>query len=61
MYIKPCKLVLILSIHENQDRLNQKLKPKHETCVCCELEHTTLSNRYNRFKLTILKQTEVFL
>jgi len=39
---------LILSIHENQDRLNQKPKTnKHETrnkCVCCELEHITLSN-----------------
>ena len=26
IYIKQCKLALILTIHENQDRLNQKSK-----------------------------------
>ena len=49
MHIKPCKLVLILSIHENQDRLNQQTENqimKLKTSVCCELEHTTLSNLY---------------
>ena len=38
IYIKPCKLVLILSIHENQDRLNENQNMKL-VCVYCELEH----------------------
>ena len=43
---------MIISIHENQDRLNQNRKPipKHETCVCCELEHITLFSLYNGSK-----------
>ena len=35
IYIKPSKLVLNLSIHENQDWLNQKpINMKLETRVC---------------------------
>ena len=50
IYIKLSKLVLNLSIHENQYRLNQKPKTdKHENenkGVYCELKHITLSSLY---------------
>ena len=57
MYIKSCKLVLIQSIHENQDRLKRKPKPinmKLKTSVCVvnlRITHYLIFNNGSKLNL----------
>ena len=63
IYIKPSKLILNLSIHENQDRLNRKpINMKTKTSVCVvnlSISHYLVFTNGSKTKAKL--GTEVFL